>query len=783
MKIIKNKKVPPRLTRIKSQLGVTMVFLVTSVVTLVIIAGLLINIGANALKIEDSRSLARTAALVSVKEFFKSRKNGSDPDNALEIVVNGLNNIVSGSDSHVNAERFRDLKIDFQVGGPNNSSLSQSHPTNSFGVVTAGRYDPRIIDQNARFTPVNVNSSSPEINAIKVDLMLGSDSIYNRFARSFLGGGGGFKRSSAIAVFQPSNIFFLVDISGSAVAQSHIRRRIEHQEKGAPRGGLLSVRCAAPEPSDPNFINSYLVNSSTANSVKSTSMDPLYCSPLYRPGQHGPATAGSAGSAIAETDPITGVSRYYSTLATDDYCLSATARVSSTNYCQWKFIRDYHSGTATDNGYFLNQNGSTILPAGYHYKMGDTGTADTTSHFINNYLDKTVNPSNLSSGAHPAVNEIADEGGIYRFKPFGGRFMIDKVSLDKGYAQPLTDILKAINFAVSEIDARGIPGDSVGSMFFERFPYVSRTLKLSTNLNNLSSLTTNIPSDTSSNSLIDLGIFPSDEQFTDLGMGLEVAYKQIMDSEMRKLGLRGNDQVIYIGDGLTNCTPFPNPELDADGDGMFDYDDIYGIAACCWGNSTNNCTLPYGSANSACTKFPNQASMTAAYANNPVLSSGCTDTYSQYQQSLNYVRGILANKYLSEQIKFNVIHIGKNAGAHTVGQSNGSGGCITNPSQLRKGGFTPVLPPDKSSSDKNSQIYANQSASSPFFQAAFDMYSLTASTGGLYSPVLSTESNCQQVCDGNTRITCSSSSQESQLAEIMSDLIRDPDPFRLYDSD
>ncbi len=260
-------------------------------------------------------------------------------------------------------------------------------------------------------------------------------------------------------------------------------------------------------------------------------------------------------------------------------------------------------------------------------------------------------------------------------------------------AQPWLSVMEALDEVVSMIEARQVPGDKVGMLFFYSQVYWKRTIKLTDKLqyiNKVLDLETMSGARTFNQSdpplWIKLGLFPSAAMYTDARLGLLGAFEMIADADD---GVPAINSVVAFSDGLSTCRPDPY---------------------------------------------------------------GCESSFEFYTDSMNAIRDFSENNFFAEKISLHVIQAGQQALPHFLGaqaraterdiNDPGSGECYTDEMarldgrQLVRGASPPF-----GSFWEGQEAWVNR-FDGGFPQAAADWHALAALTGGLYVPIRPVVPDC-----------------------------------------
>ncbi|MCB0333861.1 MAG: VWA domain-containing protein, partial [Bdellovibrionales bacterium] len=257
-------------------------------------------------------------------------------------------------------------------------------------------------------------------------------------------------------------------------------------------------------------------------------------------------------------------------------------------------------------------------------------------------------------------------------------------------AQPWLSVMEALDEVVTAIEARQVPGDKVGLLFFDSQVYWSRAIRLTDNFDYIHSVL-DLPSMRGEVSFnqgdpprwVQLGLFPSAAMYTDALVGLKGAFEMIALADDKVPAI---NNIIMITDGLSTCRPNPY---------------------------------------------------------------GCDSSYEFYSDSMLALRNLTEKQIFSEKIALHVIQAGQQALPHFLGvqqsgenEETGNGECLTDEMARLKGwqlvrGEDPPI----------DNYYMGQEAwvnrfDGGFPQATADWHALATTTGGVYVPVRPVVANC-----------------------------------------
>lgn len=308
---------------------------------------------------------------------------------------------------------------------------------------------------------------------------------------------------------------------------------------------------------------------------------------------------------------------------------------------------------------------------------------------------------------------------------------------------PFTNIFKGLETAITEIENRKIPGDKAGYVFFEKSLIWSRIVNLTRDLSYLQRLANfgqNYADDTGMGperfrTHFPYGIFPSTENSTDIYPALREAIDQIKLNKQKLNGAPTSDSIIYVGDFIPNCID----------------ESLY-----CEAHETYSDCMP---------RVPGKRI--------------CNNRFEFYVLAVGELWE-LANEMINNQIVLNIILIGEHVGPHTLDiQHPEESRCLTD-DEARLTGQNFV---SGSNVVNMAHAFNNASSSTPFYQAGLDAYKLVRATGGIFAPIRTVSSSCDESCVNGTMRTCSTNSQIDQIKTYFKQIISDENPYRVVNTD
>lgn len=360
---------------------------------------------------------------------------------------------------------------------------------------------------------------------------------------------------------------------------------------------------------------------------------------------------------------------------------AALDAVSDGDYCQWRFLRDWNPANPGENKYVT---GSGIE------RVGSSLPESNRVHFWDDYeVVETFKEFDSDDLAYHV-----DNAG--RYTSGTAQFLIDQVS----DPQPLSDILDGLDSALDAFIARQNVGDKAQLIFFETSLIWSRVTKLTGDFIYLKKLTDPAAR---GERLKALGLFPSNERFTNLSIALEEGAERILANPLRQKDVPTSDAIVYIGDFLPNCSKVT-------------YGEDCGENKPCIAN---------------CTGLPCQ--------------TDCSDDYPHFNKAIGEINNLVLDKLVPNRITFNTILIGDYVGPHVldIQRDPGDPVCITdleararNQDFVMGGNEQGIICPDAVQCAGSYINMQGRAAGTPFYQAGFEAYRISRMTGGIFAPIL-----------------------------------------------
>lgn len=688
--------------------GAALILIIVALPAIATIVAFVVNLSISNASIEQASSLSRLMALTAI-EYFLETQGDSDTEigkfnDRLNKTRDRINQVARNNGLVADPKEFINLELPWNArAGVQNG-----------GIITPGIYFPQRIPndegvlvnpckqanlQPPCFNPITTQPAGdpPAINAFRVD---GSfiPNIPIKFFGSFLGAGSVPIRTYAISVAIPRNVIFITDISRSSVQDTHLNRPVDMPDSLAGDdlrlGGTLDPDDQVSHP-ERGRSGHYAYDTRLLNQVRQ-------CAPSNN---------------------------------------LASAR---SQYCNWNFIKNFN---VQNNQYSSNAGLRRNIPADQQTKL----------HFIDDYesggvIDLYQYDEYEDGGDDGPYNELHPKPGSEKPKT---KFVSEYTDPNESYyidqvvdPQPLTDIFNGLNSALTGISNRKRSGDKAGLIFIEKTLRWSRVVKLTDQFDYLT-LISDTASPENKARIQKLGLFPTNEQNTNLTLALDEAFGQLEANPLKQAGIETSDAIVYIGDFLANCTQIRDMKGDINRDGYINYSDIEFYVSSCFPDDSND--KPAG-----CPDGIEPGQITQLFENGN-FNVGCDDRVENFKAAMVELNNYVSTKLVPANITFSAVLIGDHIAPHTLDIQDPQSQnvrCLSE-AEIRPTDNAFALGGGENGAPYTNLLewnsaYFNMSSTRPFYEAVVQAYYAVRSSGGIFAPILRGRGGCLN----NNTCTC-----------------------------